>query len=164
MVFVVEDDRLYYVESSDSYKEIATKGVEMCEYVELKEGRVLFVEAKKTAPNPQSQVDNAENIFNEYITSICNKFVNAAMMLNTGVVERRKDIRSEIPDTFTLQTIQQYNYTCLLVIKDHEIAWLPPVQDALKREFSRTPFWNIWSNYKVQVINEELARNKHIIK
>lgn len=167
MSFIVDERHCYHVEASESYKDLSTRGVEICEYIELKEGddkSIVFVEAKMSSPNPQSKLEGATEKFEDYIKSICNKFINAANLLNAGVFCRRPDVRGEIPASFTQEKLQKSEYKCILVIKNHEKSWLIPVQDALNREFSRNPFWNIWSNVKVKVINESIARSKNIIK
>lgn len=164
MSFLTDEGNSYYVETSEIFNKIKAKGVKICEYVELKGNKIIFVEAKTSAPNPQSNAADGNEKFENYIQSICAKFVNAATILVAGVFKRRVDIRSDIPKTYTASKLQQWEYRCLLVIKGHRREWLPPVQDALNREFSRNPFWNIWSNFSVQVINEEIARNRGIIK
>lgn len=164
MFFLTDESNSYYLETSPTYDKIKEKGIKICEYIELKDDKIVFVEAKTSAPNPQSEVADAKAIFEEYINSICTKFVNAATMLMTGVCKRRIDIANEIPEAYTMLKLQKWEYRCLLVIKNHEKEWLPPVQDALSREFSRSPFWSICSNFSVMVINEDIARKLSIIK
>ena len=108
MFFQTDESNSYYVEMSPAFNKIKAKGVKICEYIELQEDKIVFVEAKTSAPNPHSEVVDAKAKFEEYINSICAKFVNAATMLMTGVFKRRIDIANDIPDTYTMLKLQKW--------------------------------------------------------
>lgn len=164
MKFIVEETNLYHVEVSEAYKSLRQKGLEICEYVELKGERVILLEAKTSAPNPASPNADAAEKFDNYIKTNANKFVNAAIMLNAGVFKRDEEIGKEIPATFTVSILKDCKYNCILVIKNHKEEWITNVQNALEREINRMPFCAIWKHFSVKVLNEELARLRGFIK
>lgn len=164
MRFMVDEANLYHVETSDAYNSLKNKGLEICEFAELKGKRIILLEAKTSAPNPASPNADAAEKFDNYIKTNANKFVNAAIMLNAGVFKRNQEIGKEIPPTFTASILRDCRYNCVLVIKNHKVEWITSVQDALEREINRTPFCAIWKHFSVKVLNEEIARQQGFIK
>ena len=52
----------------------------------------------------------------------------------------------------------------ILVIHGHQPTWLPPIQDALRKELnSLVKIWNLGPN-SVVVINDEMARSRGLIQ
>lgn len=76
MKFSFEENRSFYIEKSDLYESLRGKGISVVECLTLKELRrgvyVLFIEAKTSAPNPNSHEGMA---FNQFIDEIAKNFL-----------------------------------------------------------------------------------------
>ena len=61
-------------------------------------------------------------------------------------------------------SIQQRRFCFILIIKGHQEAWLPPLQDALKKALKPlTKIWNLPPT-AVVVLNDTLAQERGLIQ
>ena len=148
------EDAFIPIESSPQY-EAVKQGMHITEFVyyDKEKKRLVALEAKTTAPNPNSDiVENPKEKFREYIKDIREKFENS---LDLYVNMALKDV---VPEEFRRIDYNELEIMFILVIKNHEKKWLIDVKDALEmavRSVHRTG--NIWK-CKVLVINEHMAR------
>ena len=86
MKFSFEEDRSFYIEKSELYASLRGKGISVVECLTLKALRrgvyVLFIEAKTSAPNPNSHEGMA---FNQFIDEIAKKFLDSLLIYNGPV-------------------------------------------------------------------------------
>lgn len=72
-------------------------------------------------------------------------------------------LKKEVPKEFKLIDYDKTEIYFILVIKEHEWAWLKDVKDALEMSMKAIRRVNkIWK-CKVLVINEVIARKNHLI-
>lgn len=152
-------DALIRIESSPQYVKIQ-QGMHISEFIyyDKNKNRIISLEAKTTAPNPNSEnVENPKEKFQEYINDIREKFENSLDLYVNMVLKK------EIPSEFEDIDYKKTDILFILVIKNHEREWLKDVKDALEmavRSVHRTN--KIWK-CKVLVINEEIAERSGLI-
>ena len=169
MITIVESDmnfgpypesRCFYIEKSQLYTKIKCDGVKIAEFLLLKTDSdkppVLWVvEAKSNAPKKTDKL----------IEEVRQKMVNAMSLCWATLLgrEAHRHAEAELPDAFKTLDLSQIKVKFVLVIKNHQMAWLPPVQDALTKALRSTvKIWGLGSD-SVIVLNEERARHYHLI-
>ncbi len=152
-------DTLIRLEEIPQYKRIQ-QGMHMAEfmYYEEERRRLISVEAKTTAPNPDSEaVEHPKERFREYISDIREKFENSLdLYINMA-------LKGEVSDYFKKIDYRNLEIIFILVIKEQRKEWLGNVKDAMEmavRSVIRTN--KIW-RCKVLVINEEIAKKRKLI-
>lgn len=118
-------------------------------------GELVFLEAKKGAPNPDN--GNGEE-FDAFIDDIAGKYRDSFGLWLTLALGRRIDAVSEVIQNCDLKT---ENFKFILVIKTHEEEWLLPVMDILNKKMQADR--KIW-NCDIAVLNEETAKKKGLIR
>ena len=163
MDFVISDrSRLFYIENSGLYEKLKG-GIRTTEYIYLGKKDVLqFVEAKTTFPNSNNKEESKEKEikYNRYYRELCQKYTDSFNILTASLLGKNgiEDIGEKISAIRSMENIQ---IRFLLVIKNAEETWLSGVKAELEyRLFSLRKIWKI----DVQVLNEELAYKKGIIK
>lgn len=154
------EESLIRIEKIPEYTSIQ-QGMHISEFVyyNKEKSRIISLEAKTTAPNPNSgQVENPKEIFEKYISDIREKFENSLdLYVNMA-------LKHNVPKDFKNIDYKKIEIVFILVIKNHKKEWLKDVKDALEmsvRSVHRTN--KIW-RCKVLVINEEIASNNHLIE
>lgn len=156
------DGRCFYIEKSNTYADIQ-QGVQMAEFLLLRidNGKppVLWVvEAKSSTPRPETQPN-----FDEFIAEIREKLVNAFSLGWASCLKRHQQAAAELPDPFKALDLSRAGVRFVLVINGHQEAWLPPIQEALKKALHSTVKTWCFAPTSVAVINEELARQHGLI-
>ena len=154
--------RCFHIEKSEVYLRIQQK-VQIAEFLLLKDRRekrpsVWVVEAKSSSPRPENTVS-----FDAFINEIKNKMINAFSLTLASCLKRHKDAKSKLPEHFQYLNLAKTNFRFVLVIQGHQDSWLPPIQDALTKEFFvTTKTWAIAPN-SVAVLNRKLAIQKGLV-
>lgn len=149
------ESHIFYIEKSEEYEKIKEKGVKIVEFVLLKEDKLLLLEAKTTAPNPQSE--ETPERFGEYIAEIAEKMRNSLDLYLHQLARR------ELTDTLLDADYHSISIVCVLVIKKHEKEWLAPVQEALSKELQKHIRINTIWKCQMIVINEEQAVSLNLV-
>lgn len=162
MIFRFPEEVLFHIEQSEAYKHTQDhmRMSELIYYKKEEENQcIISLEAKKTAPNPNSEkVKNPKKKFQDYISEICEKFLNSLDLFFHMVL--RND--SEIPSGFDDIQYERVRFLFVLVIKNQKKEWLGAVSETLNQELqSYIRVHNIWKA-KVIVINEEIAIAKRL--
>ena len=148
-------DNAFHIEKSALYKNIG-EGIRSVEFIRVKDESLLFVEARKTFPNPNNA--SAENLIKLQleITEICEKYLHSlnlfsAMKVGVTDYEFHKDFI--LPQKITLVFV--------LVIKNHKPEWCRNIKSAIE---AALPLYlkKIWKP-KVFVINEITAVSRGLI-
>lgn len=152
-----EEDKIFKIEKSKLHNKIGS-GIKVVEFILLRnENELDFIEAKSSSPRPTRQ-----NIirFNEFIKEISDKFIHSFNLFYSAILKRNKDY-AEINDNFFQLDNSKVKLKFILVIKGHEIEWLLPISDALKRYLSYQN--TIWKS-EVIVMNDKIANKYNLIK
>jgi len=148
----------FYIEKSETYLKIQ-EGVKIAEFLLLHsqdESIVWIVEAKQSSPRPENQK------FDGFILEIQEKLTNALTLTVTTCLKRHSTYE-ELPNSFQTLDLKKASFRLILVIKGHQEAWLPPLQDALKKALKPTiKTWNL-SATSVVVLNEAMAKSQELI-
>lgn len=147
---------VFYIEKSLLYKNVG-ENVKIAEFIFKKNDSIIFLEAKKTAPNP-SGVEPQK--FPEYIGEISEKLTNTFNLLLSAKLRITNDSTKEVENFIQLEEVSNKRLAFRLVIKEAEISHLRPIQDALQKELiAQSKIWKI----EVKVINAETARKYKLI-
>ncbi len=152
----------FRVEASETYRAIQDR-VRMAEFLLLRtqDGSppvVWIVEAKQSSPRPETQTN-----FNEFICEVRDKLANALNVCASSILGRHPAADAELPELFKAIDLATAGFRLVLVINGHQKAWLPPLQDALRKALhalART--WALGPN-AVAVINHKTAKQFGLI-
>lgn len=154
-----EAEKLIHIEVHPEYVKVQ-QGMHISEFLyhDDSKKRIVMIEAKTSAPNPNSKDrENPKERFVEFVSEIREKFENTLdLYLNMA-------LKDNVPDGFKNINYSDIDIYFILVIKKHQREWLKDVKDALEmavRSVHRTN--NIWK-CKVLVINEEMAKRSKLI-
>lgn len=156
------DDDCFELEKSAMYQNIQ-QGVRMAEFALIRRSEkrppvVWLVEAKSSSPRPTTQPS-----FDEFIDEICQKLTNALHLLLAAKLGRHAQDKNDLPVGFQSLTLQE-PFKLVLVIKNHQEAWLPPLQDALTKPFAVLCKTFGLKPTSVAVINGEKAHSLGLIQ
>ncbi|OFI07633.1 hypothetical protein CLOACE_02370 [Clostridium acetireducens DSM 10703] len=152
-----QEDKIFKIEKSKLHNKIGA-GIKVVEFVVLRnENELNFIEAKSSSPRPTKH-----NIirFNEFIEEISDKFIHSFNLYYSTILKRNKDY-GEINNNFFELDNSKIKLKFILVIKGHEIEWLLPISDALKKKLSYQN--TIWKS-EVIVMNDEIANKYNLVK
>ena len=158
------DGYCFYIEQSETLKQLnkhakKDEGVLIAELLLLRIGNakntIWIIEAKSSSPKP----DNAVK-FDEYITEIKEKLTNSLILSVAMYLKRHSE---KLPTSFKSLDLGKTDFRLTLVIKNHQEAWLQPIQDALRIALS--PLAKTWalSANSVIVINDAIAQEHGLI-
>ncbi len=151
-----QEENVFYVEKSELYKKLGSK-VKIGEFILKRGNKLLFVEAKSTAPNPNS--DTGEDFY-EYIDDISKKLRNSLELFLSANHEIQIDKNQEAVKLIEFDKFNKMALQFILVIRKHDKEWLQPVRDALDSYLiAQRKIWNI----KIVVLNPELAKKYKLI-
>lgn len=152
-----EEDKVFQIEKSKIHNKIGN-GIKVVEFILLKNTNELnFIEAKSSSPRPTK--DNLIR-FDEFIGEISDKFIHSFNLYYSAILKRNENYL-EINNNFFQLDNSYLKLKFILVIKNHEIDWLMPISEALKKNLS---YHNtIWKS-EIVVINEEIAKKHQLIK
>jgi len=152
------DGNSFHIERSN-FRIKQCKGVKTVEYIAIRENNKLyFVEAKRTAPNPDNP-DNINEIF-EYYQDLTEKIQQSIDMLVSKEVGVNFDDDREFPRCFNEVTFSSLKLIFLLIIRNSEKDWCDDVQTILERKLRGTV--KIW-NMDVMVLTGKDAINKGFV-
>lgn len=156
MRFQFSEKKTFYIEKTALYDtDLRSYGVSAVECVTLYGEKVLFIEAKMSAPNPESA--GGENL-RFYIQGIVKKFYDSLSLCCAiqSEVWAGESIGGELVEKLS----RKPEIVFVLIINKHKKEWSAPVQDRLQRDMRG--LLKIW-RANVIVINAEQALAKHLI-
>ena len=142
-------DNAFYIEKSKLYTDIG-KRIRSVEFVRVVNDKLLFVEARKSFPNPENTDDGNLDKYNTQIEEICEKFVHSLNMLSSVEVGVA---RNGFTGDFSLQ--KKLSLVFVFVIKNHQTRWCRSIR---KKFIDTLPDYlvTIWEPI-VYVINHNTA-------
>ncbi|MDQ8195464.1 hypothetical protein QEH59_13595 [Coraliomargarita sp. SDUM461004] len=155
------DGDVFQLETSAVYKNIQ-EGVQMAEFVVVENGsvvRLVTLEAKTSSPRAENEPD-----FSSYIEAVSSKLMNGFHLAHAIRLGRHHKVGEVLPLGFHAIDFGTCEHRLLLVIKNAQKEWLPPIQDALRIALrGHVKLWNLGPR-SVLVLNEEGARKNGFIK
>lgn len=152
------EEELFHIENSRIYKDFGS-GIKTVEFIlRQNEKSIVFLEAKKSCPNAANRYESEEKEekFEEYYSSITEKFVASLQIYLATILDKFQDI-SEVGDNLkSVSSLKDIQLKFILVVKNAEdIAWLAgPRAELNARLFQMRKIWNV----ELVVLNEKLAR------
>lgn len=161
---IVDESLFFYIEKSNLYKSIQ-EGVKVGEFIILDDHFCYIIEAKTSSPNPNNKENHNDLKFDQFVEEIKEKFVNTISVFIANRLKRHGEIfYNEMPNPFQTIELDALNFKLILIIKNHKLDWLTPVNDELKKKIKGfLKSWNI-KDHHLKVLNEELARENGFIK
>lgn len=150
-----DEPDIFLIEKSQLYKSLGDniKAVEFVLCQQMK--AICFIEAKSSSPKPHNNED-----FNPFILELYEKFAHSIELFFSTILKRKEDINGEMPRCFHVAEYARIEIKLILVINGHEIGWLTPISDELKRKLKRQiKTWNL----TVVVLNHQLAYENQLI-
>ena len=145
----------FHIEESDLYKSLS-EGIRSVEFLRVKNEKLLFIEAKKSFPNPNNpDASNIKN-FQLELDEVCEKFIHSLNLFSSiklGVSDNIFENNFILPEKVTLEFV--------LVIKNHELKWCKQVHSKLMTNMPKYII-KIWKP-NVYVINYENAKKWRLI-
>lgn len=158
-----EEAELFHIEDSIIYQNLGS-GIKTVEFIlRQNENNIIFLEAKKSCPNAANrhESEEKEEKFEEYYSSISEKFVFSLQIYLAAILDRFQDV-SEIGDNLkSVSSLKDIQLKFILVIKNAaDIAWLAgPRAELENRLFQIRKIWDV----KIVVLNEELAGKHNLL-
>lgn len=151
----------FRIEKSDLYqKKLMPKGVKTTEFILFKNGRLYFVEAKKTTPDYAHRTDENKLDCEKYINDILTKFSNTLSIYFSMKVGRLP--QNEFPQLIRDLDSKSLRPVLVLVVKNAYERSLDPLKDLLKK--SANPILKIWNiTDEIVILNEEMAIKKGLV-
>lgn len=157
MKFCLDEKQTFRIEKAKVTERLTN--VMPCEYIAWINDSLCLVEAKSSAPSPNSKAN-----FDKYIHDIAQKFTDSILLFNAILLKRHKDDDfKELPDAFKKLNGKE-RYTLYLIVHGHKEEWMIDIQDALKMQMRHVlKAWNI-EDFRLKAINHETAQNLHLIE
>ena len=113
-----EENNLFEIEKSKIYSDVG-EGIKVVEFI-LKHGEknIVFLEAKKTCPNAANRHESQEKEekFEEYYSSITEKFIDSFQIFLASFLERYSDTTEIGKNLMSMNTLKDFNLKFILVI------------------------------------------------
>lgn len=135
------------------------RNLKSVEFITIRNNKILFIEAKKTAPYPKN-IDNDNSDYNKYINDIYQK-VKDSFTIFTSIIMRIRE--ADICMKFRNSDYKNVEFKLVVIIKNHDKKWCSSIKNALEnnlRHFAKV--WN-WGPFPVVVLNEQMARDKGLV-
>ena len=158
MRFQFPEKKTFYIEETAPYDtDLRSYGVSSVECVTLYDEKVLFIESKMSAPNPESA--GGENL-RSYIQRIVKKFYDSLSLCCAiqSEVWPGKSIGGELVEKLS----RKPEIVFVLIINKHKKEWSASVQNGLQQDQDMRRLLKIWRAHVI-VINAEQALAKHLI-
>ena len=146
-----------YIEKSN-FRERLGAGVKSVEFVTIRDSKLYFIEAKRSAPNPKN-LKSKLNIA-EYCQDLLEKAQHSLDLLASKELDFNKDLDEEFPGCFNEKKLVDYKIIFLLVINGHEKEWCSDIQEIVQRKLvALRKIWRI----DVIVFNDVQAKSRNFI-
>lgn len=150
------EEDLFHIEHSDILSALG-EGIKTVEFILKKNGnQLMFVEAKKSCPNPQNKEESREKTkkFEKYFSDITDKFYDSFQVYLASLLGRYNDTEEVGSSIRRVEDFKKFEMRFVLVVKTAHLDWLAAPKAILEeRLFALRKIWNI----KVLVLNEEMA-------
>ncbi|WP_225886978.1 hypothetical protein [Nodosilinea nodulosa] len=150
----------FYIEKSRTYLAIQN-GIKIAEFLILAvrdKPKIWIIEAKSSSPRPETSPG-----FDKFLQEIADKLSNSLNLYVAVYLKRHSSTCNELPSPFQALDLDQVEFRLILVIKNHQMDWLPPLQDELRKKLKVTvKIWDLVPT-SVLVLNEDLARESQIL-
>lgn len=155
-------DRVFCIEKSDLYEHrYRQNGIKTCEFILLRDGKLYFVEAKKSCPNHNAQEENEEKRikYDAYIRDIPQKMRDSLDIYSSLLL--KKNGSADLPTGMMLGDLSEHEIRLVLVVKNAQKDWLKHYQEKFQEILRRE--MRIWKIPSFIVLTEDDAKKKHLI-
>jgi|GEM_PF-1079801 len=147
-------DNTFHIEQSQTYRRMS--GIKSVEFVRRKDSSLLFVEAKISFPNLETDDKTKIQRYEAEIRAVKDKFIHSLNLFASIALGVNDDDITATGNKGSKKT----DVTFVFVIRNHRTKWCRPIRDMLIDEFP--PYLlKIWKPV-VLVINHEAAVKKEI--
>ena len=150
-------EKSIYIEKSSFLSGIG-KGVKSVEFITLLGGKLYFIEAKGSAPNPKNP-EGKDNVL-KYCQELLEKMQHSLDLFVSREIGVNEDSGSEFPNCFDENRLANCKIVFMLIIRGHKKEWCSDIQTALQREL--IALRKIW-RMDVVVLNDEQTCKRRFI-
>ncbi len=155
-----EDDAVFAIEASAMRSRLG-EGIKAPEFVWLaprSPAALWLVEAKSSSPQPGNTGD-----LHVFLRDVSEKFVHGLTILVAACLGRHTDDGGEVPAQIRATQLGTAKIRLILVVNGHKTEWLPPLQDALRKELSvHRRVWGIDAD-AIVVLNDAMAVTRGLV-
>lgn len=157
MKFRGYDERdIFRIEKSRQYIEtLRDRGIKICEFLLSTGNKIVFMEAKTSAPNSKNIED-----YDKFINEVKEKMSNSLSLYGNILLGRYSG--DGVPENLSLKAFLEKHIIFLLLVKEAEEEWLINVRDDLNSRMN--DIMRIWKIQRIMVLNEKKAREKKYIQ
>lgn len=141
-----QEKQVFRIEESEQYtKKLRQQGVRCCEFILLRSNKLLFIEAKKSYPDPINGIIKDKNQYYTDIKEIVEKMQHSLDLYANILLNRyvQDGVSEEV------KNIENLEMRLVLVIKNADKSWIIPLQEKFRKELNAE--MRIW---KIQGINK----------
>ena len=154
---------VFHIEKSEIYKELqdGSSGIKTVEFILLKNQNLLFVEAKTSTANyaGASTSEEKKKKREEFIQEITQKWMDSLHIYCSLILKRIHS--SEFSEKLSTEEVVTGNFVPILVVKNGYKASLIPLRDLLWEKLKEER--KIWNIQNILILNEEQAREYHLL-
>ena len=156
------DEDLFKIETSSQYTtNLLSNGIKSCEFIVKKNGDICFVEAKTSNPKEieEESPEEKKKKYEAYISDIATKMQDSLDLYLSILLGKYNP--DGVGSNLRYKNLAERDIRFILVIKNAEKGWLPPLQDRLRSEMKR--YRLIWKA-ELYVLNAEMACQKGFVQ
>ena len=147
-------DNTFMIEKSTLYTSLG-EGIKSVEFIRIKDDNLLFIEARKTFPDPNNPDPGNITSFHSQIDDMCVKFVHSLNLFSSVIVRVAENVLAE---DFVLPEKTSLAFT--LVLKDHDLKGCRRIKAQVYA--SLPPYLKTIWKPSVYVINHQTAINRDL--
>lgn len=156
------DSDVFRMEHSGVYVSgFRQQGIKVCEFVLQRNGKIYFVEAKKSCPNHNNAMTSEEKCkkYSEYIQDIPQKMRDSLNLYASILLNRNK--AQDFPENMNVGDLRDFQIRFVLVVKNAQTEWLKHYQEKFQEELRRE--MRVWGIPSFVILNEDSARKKGLL-
>jgi len=156
MNFCFEENYYYSIEEEGFYDRITSKyGAKVCDFIVLREEKLLLIEAKSSAPKNSKEL-------NRYVSDIYQKYIDS-LIIYIAAIHNRKNTRSDSLATEMKKTSNlKKEIMLVLIINGFPKAYLQDIKNIFDQFFRKLNY--IFSISGFILMNDQQARSRGFIK
>lgn len=157
-----QDSSVFQIEKSTLYtSKFRPHGIKTCEFVLQRNRKLYFIEAKKSCPNQEAAMSDANKRekYDEYIHDIAQKMRDSLHLYTSILLKCNQS--NELSGEMDVSDLSDLKIRFVLVVKEAEPEWLIHYPDIFQNELRNE--MKIWKIPSFAVITEAKAREKQLL-
>ena len=161
-----DENSVYQIEASELYqRELKPNGIKTCEFILVRNNKLLFVEAKSSAPMPPQGIHVSTDLvevkmkYNQYVQDIVAKMCDSLTTFASIVLDRHEKVT--LPRQLNFSNFKQFKICFVLVIKSYDRQLASELKEKLNKEIRKDR--SIWKIENFIVYTESMAQRMKLV-